>query len=144
MARPRMALTGPLRVEDPAYLDVPDSIAERSRPAITPETAAFWRGLTEEKVVLDRCTVCSRWTHTPVGSCAWCGGPVEPAEIDGRARVNTFTVCYLEFGPGLVAPYVAALVNPLVEPSLQITTNIVGCRIDEIRCDLEVVPVFVH
>jgi hypothetical protein len=44
---------------------------------------------------------------------------------------------------GLDTPYIGAVVNPLVEPELQIATNIVDCRISEVRCALPVSPVFV-
>jgi uncharacterized OB-fold protein len=144
VTRPRAVLTSPLRVEDSAYIEIPQHIDDRSHPAITPETQAYWSGIANEKLVLDKCLSCSRWSHVPVGACQWCGGPVEAVEADPRVTVNTFSVCYLEFGPGLTAPYIAAHVNPVVEPDLQITTNIVGCRIDEVRCDGLLKPVFVH
>lgn len=137
----------PYRVEDETWIALPSSIDGRAQPVLDPENAPFWNGLREEHVVFQRCTACRRYTHFPVGGCQWCGGPVVaeavPAE-DCVGTINTFTVCYLDFGPGMETPYVAAIVNPRCEPEIQLMTNLVNCRVADLREGLNVRPVFAH
>jgi uncharacterized OB-fold protein len=142
-ALPRVMAVEPLRLEDDRYVAAPERLTGRSRPVATPETAAFWGGLRDGRLILQRCHACGRYTHPPVGGCQWCGGPTVPSEVPADATVNTFAICYLQFGEGLDTPYIGAIVNPLVEPELQIATNIVNCRISDVRCALPVSPAFV-
>ena len=141
---PRAIAQDPYRFEDDTWLEVPKRIAERARPAHPTESATFWNGLREGVIRFDRCLACRRYTHFPVGGCQWCGGAVEAAVVDGHATVNTFAPSYLEFGPGMPSPYCMAIVNPDCEPGLQLMTNLVGCRISDIRIGMPVSPLIVR
>jgi uncharacterized OB-fold protein len=145
MSPPLRVKVDPVRVEDDDYLAVPDTLADRAHPAVEPESQAFFDGLAEDHVVLQRCGECDRYTHFPVGGCMWCGSDaIQPAEVDGRGNLYTFTVCYLSFGPGLEPPYVVAFVELDCQPGLQIMSNVVGCRISDIRIGMRLRPRFVH
>jgi uncharacterized OB-fold protein len=41
-------------------------------------------------------------------------------------------------------PYCVAIVNPACEPHIQLMTNIVNCRISDIRIGMPVTPVIVR
>lgn len=142
---PRSIRLDPYRFEDPTWLPVPgpEALAARARPAEPKESAPFWAGLTEGRVLFQQCATCRRYTHFPVGGCQWCGGDVDVVEVDAAATVNTFAPCYLEFGPGLEVPYVAAIVNPICEPGIQLMTNLVNCRISYVRIGMAVTPLIV-
>jgi uncharacterized OB-fold protein len=135
----------PLRVDDDDFLPVPGNLAGRAHPAIEPETEAFFGGIAEDRVVLQRCADCGRYTHFPVGGCMWCGSAaIEPTEVDGAGTLYTYTVSYLSFGPGLEPPYVVGYIELDCQPGLQVMTNIVNCRISDIRIGMPVEPRFVH
>lgn len=140
---PRQIEQGPYRFDDPTWLDAPVSIAGRSQAARPTESAAFWAGLLRKEVVFDRCLACRRYTHFPVGTCQWCGGAVAPEPVDATATINTFAPSYLEFAPGMTTPYCAAIVNPVCEPGIQLMTDIVNCRISDVRIGMTVGPLIV-
>jgi uncharacterized OB-fold protein len=142
--RPRATSAGPFRFEDDTWLDVPTTIAHRARPGAPAESAPFWDALKDDVIRLQRCVVCRRYTHYPAGGCQWCGGAVEYEQVDGAATVNTWTMCFVEFGPGMETPYVTAIVNPDCEPGLQIMTNLVNVRVSDIRIGMQVRPRIVH
>ncbi|MGE3621095.1 MAG: Zn-ribbon domain-containing OB-fold protein [Acidimicrobiia bacterium] len=142
--RPLAMSTGPYRLDDDTWLDPPTSIDGRARPGAPQESAAFWAALDRDVLLLPQCDACGRFTYFPGGGCQWCGGTVHDAPVDGRGVVNTWTLSLLEFGPGMEVPYVTALVNPLCEPGLQIMTNLVRCRVSDIRIGMAVRPWIVH
>jgi uncharacterized OB-fold protein len=142
---PRKVEQGPLRVEDDAFLGVPETLAGRAHPAVEPESEAFFSGVAKDAVVLQRCRDCRRYTHFPVGGCMWCGSArISPEEVDGRGSLYSYTVCYLSFGPGLEPPYVVAFVELDCQPGLQVMSNVVGCRISDLRIGMRLQPRFVH
>jgi uncharacterized OB-fold protein len=145
MTAPTRVENDPVRVDDDTYLEIPTSLAGRAHPAVEPESAAFFAGLDEDRLVLQRCDDCHRYTHFPVGGCVWCGSAaVSHLEVDGRGTLYTWTVCYLSFGPGVEPPYVVAYVALDCEPELQIMTNVVASRISDLRIGMPLVPQFVH
>ena len=142
--RPRTVTPDPYHFEDDTWLDLPSSIAGRSRPGNPQECDPFWEALKQDKVALQRCDICHRYTYYPTGGCQWCGGPLRYEDVDVTATVNTWTMSMLEFGPGLETPYVVAIVNPECEPGLQVMTNLVNCRVSDIRIGMRVKPLIVH
>ena len=142
--RPRESQQGPYRFEADTWIDVPASIDGRARPGNPQESSQHWDGLREGRVMLQRCGSCHRYTHYPVGGCQWCGGPLHFEEVDGAATVNTWTLSLLEFGPGMETPYLVAIVNPDCEPGLQLMTNLVRCRVGDVRIGMRVRPLFFH
>jgi uncharacterized OB-fold protein len=145
MAPPVKVDLDPVRVEDDDFLPIPADLAGRAHSAVEPESEAFFGGLAEDRIVLQRCTECRRYTHFPVGGCMWCGSAaIAPAEVDGAGTLYTYTVSYLSFGPGVEPPYVVAYVELDCQPGLQVMTNIVNCRISDIRIGMHLEPRFVH
>ena len=141
--RPRKIILEPYRFEDDTWIDIPHSIADRSRPGLPQESEHYWQGLRSGNIQFQRCTVCRRYTHYPTGGCQWCGGPLLYEEVDARATVNTWTLSLLQFGPGMETPYLTAIVNPLCEPELQVMTNLVRCRVSDVRLGMPVKPLIV-
>lgn len=137
----------PFRIEDDTWIGMPSSVEDRGAPALDPESSPFWEGLRSSEIVFQRCTSCRRYTHFPVGGCQWCGGQVVFETVpnaDMVATVDTFAACYLEFGPGMEVPYLAAIVNPACEPEIHLMTNLVNVRICDVRAGMRVRPRFVH
>ncbi len=141
---PRAVGIDPYRFEDPTWIPAPSSLDGRARPGDPKESAQFWEGLREDRVLFQRCHSCRRYTYYPTVGCQWCGGDVTYEEVDGLATINTFAPCYLEFGPGNNPPYVVGIVNPDCQPEVQVMTNLVNCRIADLRVGMPVSPLIIH
>ena len=57
---------------------------------------------------------------------------VAPEVVPGTGVVDTFTVNHQAWFPGLEVPYVIARVAIDGAPGVILTTNIVGCPVDEV------------
>jgi uncharacterized OB-fold protein len=137
--------TGTVIVDDPTHLNVEVALHSRAVPMPTPESEAFWQGLAEDRLILACCGNCGRFTHYPVAGCSWCGSPDQHYEqVEPVGTIYSYTVCALPFGPGLTCPYVVAAVEPDSQPGLKLITNIVNCRIADVRIGLPVSGRFVH
>jgi len=138
-------VTLPPRVDDDFQLLVPARIAERAVPQPSPESEAYWAGLSRNELVLDRCSACKRYSHYPTGGCSWCGAAgTVPAVVSATGTVYSFTVSQLEFGPGMLSPYVVVAVEPDCQPGVKLLGNLVGCRIRDAVIGLPVRGVFTH
>jgi uncharacterized OB-fold protein len=58
---------------------------------------------------------------------------VGPEAVSGRGALLAFTVNYHQWFDGYADPYVAAIVELEDCPGVRLMTNIVGCRISEIK-----------
>jgi acetyl-CoA acetyltransferase len=67
---------------------------------------------------------------------------LEQVEVSGRATVLGYTVNHQTWLPGYPPPYVIAVVAVAEEPSVRLTTNIVGCEPDAVHVGLSVKVVF--
>jgi uncharacterized OB-fold protein len=129
---------------DDHELPVPAMVSGRAVPMVTSETAPFWEGLARGEIVLQRCGSCRRWNALPAAGCPWCGSPDVTYEVvDGRGELYSFSACYTEFGPGMQTPYVVGIVAPDCEPQIRIVTNVVGCRVRDVRIGARMCPVVV-
>ena len=115
----------------------------RILPEVTPANEHFWRGGARGELCFLRCRPCGEWIHPPSPVCPRClAKDLEAAAVSGRARVLTFTVNHQPWIPGFPPPYVIAIVELPEQPGLRLTTNIVGCRPEDVRIDLAVRVVF--
>ncbi len=111
----------------------------RILPAVTEENEHFWKGGADGRLRLLRCRACTTYVHPPAPICPECRGRDLAAEtVSGRARVLTYTVNHQPWIPGFDPPYVVAIVELEEQPGLRLTTNIVGCPIEEVTIDMAV------
>jgi uncharacterized OB-fold protein len=97
-------------------------------PRVTPENEHFWTGGARGELVFLHCPACDFYIHPPVPRCPLCHGrEVAPRAVSGRATVHSFTVNHQAWFPDLPVPYVIAEVAIVEQPSLRLTTNVVGC-----------------
>jgi len=111
----------------------------RPIPEVTPESTAFWTGGRDGEFLILRCQDCGFWVHPPGPICPSClSTKVLPEPVSGRATVLTYTVNHHAWVPGLEVPYVIAVVGLPEQEGLQMTTNIVGCPVDDVRIGMPV------
>ena len=119
------------------------SMPKRSLPALDKDNRAFWTWGAEGKLAIYRCQDCSYYVHPPVGFCPKCEGRrVAPEATSGKAYVETFTINYKQWVPGLPERYVLALVRLAEQGDVRLVTNIVNCAPDDVRFDMPVKVLF--
>ena len=108
--------------------------APRVLPRLDSENRFFWTSGADGKLRLLRCQDCSTFIHPPRPVCRNClSENVAPEVIAGTGVVDTFTVNYQEWRPGLEVPYVIARITLDGAPGVYLTTNIVGCSVDAVQ-----------
>ncbi len=101
------------------------SAPARKLPALTPETAAFWTGGRDGRLLIQRCTACGQYQHPPLPLCPVCRTEtMAPAAVSGRGTVKTFTVNHQPWLPGADPHFVFAAVELPEQPELYVFTNI--------------------
>jgi uncharacterized OB-fold protein len=127
---------------------VRDVAVERPVPPLpipTATSAPFWSGLQDEVLRIQRCDACGGWVYYPRSHCPSCLSPALTwTEVSGRGRLHSFTVARQP-----TAPHFADLVPQLLgivelEEGPRLTTTLVDVDPEDLRVDLEVVPVFDH
>lgn len=112
---------------------------QRLRPSPTAESASFWAGGLEGKLLIHRCRACGHFFHPPGPVCWRCRSTeVGPEAASGRATVAAFTVNRQPWIPTFPPPYVVAMVELADEPDVRLVTNIVGIAPEEVTVGLAV------
>ena len=106
----------------------------RPLPQLTPANEWFWTSGSDGVLRVQGCQDCDALVHPPVPICPSCRSRRwEPRAVSGRATVVGFTVNHHQWLPDLEPPYVIANVALEEDPSVRLTTNIVGCDPDEVH-----------
>ena len=107
------------------------------------DSAAFWDGLKEHRLLIMRCEDCGYWIHSPLAGCPRClSSNVTAQPVSGKGTVYSFTVVNREFAPGIKPPYIAAYVDLEEQEALRMLTNLVNVRVGDIRIGMPVQVVF--
>ena len=93
-------------------------------PVPAPDTAPFWEGLRNGKLMLCRCDDTGRWIHPPLERSRFTGGPVHFEEVSGNGSIFSFIVVRQALVPGRTPPYVIGLVELDEQPGLRINAVI--------------------
>jgi uncharacterized OB-fold protein len=106
----------------------------KALPVPTPESAPYWQGCRESKLLLQRCAACGRQQFYPRAICAACSSPdLAWAAASGRGRVKSYTVIRRAVSAAYEpdVPYVVALIELAEGPTLM--SNIVGAPPEQVR-----------
>jgi acetyl-CoA acetyltransferase/uncharacterized OB-fold protein len=101
----------------------------RLLPQLTPFNEWFWTSGADGRLRIQGCTECQQLVHPPVPVCPDCRSSAwAPVEVSGRATVVGFTINSHPWMPGfdLDLPYVIAVVALEEDPTVRLTTNLVG------------------
>ena len=107
----------------------------RVQPVLDDTNRWFWTSGEDGRLRFLRCQGCGYWLHPPLPRCPRCGGrDLAPEAISGRAELYTYTVNHQSWD-GSTEPYAIALVTfpELGQDELRLTTNVVGCPVDDLR-----------
>ncbi|HEY6532704.1 MAG TPA: zinc ribbon domain-containing protein [Acidimicrobiales bacterium] len=96
-------------------------------PGVTEETAAFWEGAAQGRLVVERCTSCGTRQFPPRGMCRVCRGrSTEPFTITGNGIVYSFTVNHQRWEPDMEVPFALVLVDFPDHPGVRIAGRFRG------------------
>jgi uncharacterized OB-fold protein len=108
--------------------------APRPQPRLDADNRAFWTSGASGELRIMHCADCGTYFHPPRPVCRHClSENVAAKPVAGTGIVDTFTVNYQKWYPGLDVPYVIARVALDGAPGVYLTTNIVGCPVDDVR-----------
>jgi uncharacterized protein len=114
-------------------------------PRPTPESAPFWQGCRDHKLLLQYCVACGKYQFYPRVICANCmSEQIEWREASGRGNVETYTIVTRAVSDAYAAdvPYVIALIT--LEEGPRMMSNVIGCDVESVKCGLAVEVVFEH
>ena len=115
----------------------------RVLPRVDDSNRHYWTGGEHGELRLSRCQSCRYWIHPPIAVCPRClGREIAPEVTTGTGTVATFTINHQPWYPALDPPYAIAMVELDDQPDVRITTNIVGCPVDDVRIGMDVRVVF--
>jgi len=110
-------------------------------PQPDPDTAFFWEGAAQRKLMILRCDACGRYVHYPRPACNRCGATtLTPTEVSGRGTVHSYTITHRSV-PGYEAPFAVVLVELEEQPGLRMVSQVTDVEPDMIRIGM---PVEVH
>jgi acetyl-CoA acetyltransferase/uncharacterized OB-fold protein len=115
----------------------------RPLPQLTPVNEWFWTSGADGCLRIQGCQDCKTLVHPPAPVCPACRSRSwAPTVVSGRGTVVAFTVNHHRWTPGLEPPYVIANVALDEDPTVRLTTNVVGCDPDEVHVGQEVIVRF--
>jgi len=112
-------------------------------PKPTPWSKPFWDGCKNRKLLIQQCISCKKYIFYPKLFCPFCLSPdLSWIEATGKGKIYTYTVVYAyqptEFSADV--PYVVAVIE--LEEGVKMMSNIVDCKPDNVRCDMDVEVIF--
>jgi uncharacterized protein len=115
---------------------------ERPLPQPDPDTAFFWEGTRDRRLLILRCRRCGTYLHPPRPVCRSCGSlEVEPEEVSGRGVVHSYTVTHFPL-PGFEPPFAVVLVELEEQRGLRLVSNLVDVAVDDIVIGMAVEVTF--
>ena len=106
----------------------------RPLPRLDRDNRFFWTGGVDGRLRFLQCQDCHSFVHPPRPVCRHClSERVEPTVVPGTGVVDTFTVNHQKWHPAMEVPCVIARVAIDGAPGVILTTNVVGCPVDEVE-----------
>ncbi len=104
----------------------------RPAPVVTDDSAIFWDGAGEHRLVGQRCGGCGILRHPPRPICPHCHSlQFEPAELSGRGTLYSYAVLHHPQHPAFDYPVLAALVD--LDEGIRLVSNLVDIDPADIR-----------
>jgi len=95
----------------------------RIEPSMSPDTAFFWEGVAQGRLLVQRCGGCDALRHPPRPMCPACNSLAwDPYETTGRGQVYSFVMPRHPRYPGFDDPHIAVLVE--LEEGLRLVSNL--------------------
>jgi uncharacterized protein len=114
----------------------------RVLPALDDDNRFFWTAGAEGELRFLRCQGCGYFVHPPGPRCPRCHSDrLAPEAVSGRGEVHSFTINHQPWDGG-TEPYAIVIVSFPEQDDLRMTSNLVGCPVDDVRIGLPVQVAF--
>ncbi len=115
----------------------------RPLPQLTPFNQWFWTSGADGRLRVQGCDDCGKLVHPPVPICPSCRSRSwSPTVVSGRGTVVACTVNQHLWHPAFEPPYAIANVALAEDPTVHLTTNVVGCAPDDVHIGQDVSVTF--
>ena len=115
----------------------------RPRPSMTHDTAHFWKGLEEGKLLIQKCSDCGALRHPPEPMCPHCTSlHWQSIESGGRGVVYSFVVMHHPKVPAFDDSNLVALIE--LDEGVRIVSNVVGAPGEKVEIGMTVQVEFVQ
>lgn len=109
-------------------------------PAPNAVTEPFWAACNERRLVVQRCSDCGTFRHTPSALCTSCHS--NRSDWQASAGTGTLFTCTVAHYPVHASlkdqlPYVVAVVQLDDCGGVRMTSNLVGCPLEEVRVGMK-------
>jgi uncharacterized OB-fold protein len=112
---------------------------EKPLPRINADNKLFWEGCRDHELRFQKCSSCGHVRFPPSLVCPQCHQQDFQLIVSaGTGKVYTYAVYHVAYNPGFQGdvPYVVAVVE--LDEGPRLLTNIVGCKPDEVFCEMTV------
>jgi uncharacterized OB-fold protein len=117
--------------------------AAHPRPAITPDSAFFWEGLKERRLLIRRCAQCGHLHHPPGPMCPKCHSYEWTAQpVSGQGVLHSYVIVHQPQLPGFSYPLPVALVE--LEEGVRLLGNVTGVDAESLRIGLPLEAEFIE
>ncbi|MFG3254123.1 Zn-ribbon domain-containing OB-fold protein [Streptomyces sp. NPDC048172] len=111
--------------------------ARRPRPVVNRDNAGFWEGVSQHRLLVQRCDACAALRFPWLPGCNACGSDSWTAvEASGRGTVYSYVVMHHPPFPAFDVPYAVALVE--LAEGVRMISNITGVPHDRVRVGMPV------
>ena len=119
-----------------------EDAARKPRPVPDADTAQFWQGLREGKLLLQHCADCGHIQYYQQALCRVCGREnLVHRPATGRGKVHSFSVVHRAPGPAFKADVPYAVLLVALEEGPRMISTYVGGDPAEVTFDMDVVLV---
>jgi len=116
---------------------------EKLLPRIDEMSRPYWEGAKRHELLLQKCQECGHYRYPPGETCPSClSDKLEWVKVSGRGSVYTWTVFHQAYHPAYKDDIPYAVVAVELEEGPRIITNLVNCRIEDIKMGMPVEVVF--
>lgn len=116
---------------------------EKLLPRIDEMSRPYWEGAKRHELLLQKCQECGHYRYPPGETCPSClSDKLEWVKVSGRGSVYTWTVFHRAYHPAYKDDIPYAVVAVELEEGPRMITNLVNCRIEDIKMGMPVEVAF--
>ena len=120
-------------------------MSDYAKPIPTPseDSRPYWEAARNHELKLQQCGACSAFRFPPAEVCSECTSDAyDWNPVSGKGRVFSFVIYHRAYHPGFQGeiPYVVGVIE--LDEGPRMLSNVVGCKPEEVRCDMPVEVTF--
>ncbi|CAB4885324.1 unannotated protein [freshwater metagenome] len=118
-------------------------MSSRLAPSMNPDTQFFWDGVSEHRLLIQRCTGCATLRHPPRPMCPRCNSVSwDTLESSGRGSVFSFVMPQFPQYPWFEYPYIVVLVD--LDEGTRLVSNLRDIAPAEVTIGMRVEVFYEH